>query len=130
MGFLIRVLAYAAGLAAASWALAGISFNGGDTGSTTTELQEKVLPLLAMSVILALVNTFIRPVINLLTFPITILTLGLFLLVVNGLMLLLANRIADVFDLGFRVNGFWSAVLGALIITIVGWLVDAVVGDE
>lgn len=128
MGFLIRVLAYAAGLAAASWLLAGISFAGPDNGSA--ELQEKVLPLLGVSVILALVNTFIRPVLNLLAFPITILTLGLFLLVVNGLMLLLANRIADVFDLGFRVNGFWSAVLGALIITVVGWLVAAVVGDE
>ena len=128
MGFLPKLLAYAAGLAAASWLLDGIRFTGPDSG--TAEVQEKVLPLLGVALILALVNTFIRPILNVLSFPITILSLGLFLLVINGLMLLLANRIADAFDLGFRVNGFWTAVIGAIVITVVGWLVDAAVGDE
>jgi putative membrane protein len=128
MGFLVRLLAYAAGLAAASWLLVDISFNGPENG--TPELQEKVLPLLGVALVLTLVNTIIRPVVKVLTFPITILTLGMFLLVVNGLMLLLANRITDVFDLGFRVNGIWAAVIGALVITVVGWHVDAAVGNE
>ena len=128
MGFLLKLLAYAAGLAVASWLLDDIRFTGPTNGSA--ELQEKVLPLLGVALILTLVNTFIRPILNVISFPITILTLGLFLFVVNGLMLLLANRIADWFDLGFRVNGFWTAVFGAIVITVVGWLIDKVVGDE
>ena len=128
MGFLLKLLAYAAGLAVAAWLLDDIRFTGPSSGSA--ELQEKVLPLLGVALILTLVNTFIRPILNVISFPITILTLGLFLFVVNGLMLLLANRIADFFDLGFRVNGFWTAVIGAFVITVVGWLVDKVVGDE
>jgi putative membrane protein len=128
MGFLLKLLAYAAGLAVASWLLAGIRFTGPSNGSA--ELQEKVLPLLGVALILTLVNTFIRPILNVISLPITILTLGLFMLVINGLMLLLTSRIADAFDLGFKVNGFWAAVVGAIIITIVGWGVDAALGDE
>jgi putative membrane protein len=128
MGFLLKLLAYAAGLAVASWLLDGIRFTGPSNGSA--ELQEKVLPLLGVALILTLVNTFIRPVLNVISLPITILTLGLFMLVINGLMLLLTDRIADAFDLGFNVNGFWAAVIGAIIITIVGWGVDAALGDE
>ena len=128
MGFLLKLLAYAAGLAVAAWLLADIRFTGPTNGSA--EVQEKVLPLLGVALILTLVNTFVRPVLNVISFPITILTLGLFLFVINGLMLLLANRIADWFDLGFRVNGFWTAVIGAIVITVVGWLVDKAVGDE
>jgi putative membrane protein len=128
MGFLLKILAYAAGLAAASWLLDGIRFTGPINGSA--EVQEKVLPLLGVALILALVNTFIRPILVMLSFPITIFTLGMFLFVLNGLMLLLANRIAEAFDLGFRVNGFWTAVIGGLVITIVGWIIDATVGDE
>jgi putative membrane protein len=128
MGFLVKLLAYAAGLAVASWLLDGIRFTGPSNGSA--ELQEKVLPLLGVALILTLVNTFIRPILNVISLPITILTLGLFMLVINGLMLLLTDRIADAFDLGFRVNGFWAAFVGAIIITIVGWGVDAALGDE
>ena len=128
MGFLLKLLAYAAGLAAAAWLLDDIRFTGPSNGSL--ELQEKVLPLLGVALILTLVNTFIRPILNVLSFPITILTLGLFLLVINGLMLLLTSEIADAFDLGFKVNGFWAAVLGAIIVTIVTWGVDAALGDE
>ncbi|UUZ61289.1 arsenate reductase/protein-tyrosine-phosphatase family protein [Nocardioides sp. B-3] len=69
-------------------------------------MQEKVLPLLGVALILTLINTFIRPILSAISIPITILTLGLFQLVINGLMLLLADRIADGFDIGFRVTSF------------------------
>lgn len=128
MGYLLKFLAYAAGLAVASWLLDGIRFTGPSNGSA--ELQEKVLPLLGVALILTLVNTFIRPILNVISLPITILTLGLFMLVINGLMLLLTSKIADAFDVGFKVNGFWAAVVGAIIITIVGWGVDRALGDE
>ena len=128
MDFLLKLLTYAAGLAAAAWLLEDIRFTGPSNGST--EMQEKVLPLLAVALILTLVNTFIRPVLRVVTFPITILTLGLFLLVINALMLLLTSTIADAFDLGFTVHGFWAAAIGAVVVTVVTWGVDAALGDQ
>ena len=69
-----------------------------------------------VAAIFAVVNAFIRPVAQLLSLPITILTLGLFALVVNALMFLLADWLAsDVLDLGLRVDGFWAAFFGALV---------------
>lgn len=128
MGFLLKLLAYAAGLAVAAWLLDGIHFSGPGNGSA--ELQEKALPLLGVALILTLVNTFIRPVLKVLSFPITLLTLGLFLLVINALMLLLTGAIADGVGLGFEVDGFLAAVIGAIIVTVVTWAVDAAAGKE
>lgn len=127
MGILVKLVAYAAGLAAAAWLLDGIRFTGPSDGQA--ELQEKVLPLLGVALILTLINTFIRPILSAISIPITILTLGVFQLVINGLMLLLTDRVAGAFDIGFRVNSFVAAVIGAVIITVVGWLVDSVLGD-
>ena len=128
MGFLYKLLAYAAGLAVAAWLLDGIRFDGPING--TAELQEKILPLLGVALILTVINTFIRPTLSAVSIPITIITLGLFQLVINGLMLLLTGRITDSLDLGFYLSGFTTALIGAVIITVVGWLVDSVTGEE
>jgi putative membrane protein len=119
MRFVTWLLTYAAGLAVAAWLLAGIYFDG--PGDGQAELQEKILPLLLVALILGLVSTFIEPVIKLLSLPFIILTLGFLLLVINALMLMLTARLADAFDLGFHVEGFWNALVGSLIITVVGW---------
>ena len=119
MRFVTWLLTYAAGLAVAAQLLAGIWFDGPDRGQA--ELQEKFLPLLCVALSLGLVSTGIEPVIKLLSLPFSILTLGFLLLVINALMLLLTARLADAFDLGFHVDGFWNALVGSLIITIVGW---------
>jgi putative membrane protein len=70
--------------------------------------------------VLGIVNAFIRPIIVFLTLPLTILTLGLFLLVINGLLLGLVALIVP----GFHVNGFWGAVLGSILISIVSWVLS------
>lgn len=119
MRFVTWLLTYAAGLAAAAWLLGGIWFDGPDSGQA--ELEEKILPLLLVALILGLVSTFIEPVIKLLSLPFIILTLGFLLLVINALMLMLTAALADAFDLGFHVDGFWSALVGAIIVTLVGW---------
>jgi putative membrane protein len=119
MRFVTWLLTYAVGLAVAAQLLAGIYFDGPDNGQA--ELQEKILPLLLVALILGLVSTFIEPVIKLLSLPFIILTLGFLLLVINALMLLLTAWLADAFDLGFHVDGFWNALVGSLIITVVGW---------
>ncbi|HOC22032.1 MAG: phage holin family protein [Chloroflexi bacterium] len=83
-----------------------------------------------MAVILGLVNAFIRPILKLLTCPLIILTLGLFTLVINGLSLWAAAGLANVFGVGFFVDGFWSAFFGALIISIVSVLLNTFVKDQ
>ncbi len=84
-----------------------------------------------MAVILGLVNAIIRPLLKLLTCPLIILTLGLFTLVINGLTLWLSAALANgVFNVGFFVDGFGSAFLGAFIISIVSVLLNAFVKDK
>ena len=119
MRFLIWLLTYAAGLAVAAWLLDGISFEGATSGAA--ELQDKWLDVLGVALILGLVSTFVEPVVKLLSLPFIILTLGLLLFVINALMLLLTEWLANLFDLGFHVDGFWSALVGSVIITVVGW---------
>ena len=124
MRFVTWLLTYAAGLAVAAQLLEGISFDGPTSGQA--ELQEKIVPLLLVALILGLVSTFVEPVLKLLSLPFIILTLGLLLLVINAVTLMLTAALADAFDLGFHVDGFWNALVGALIVTVVGWGVRSV----
>jgi len=78
------------------------------------------------AVVLGLVNALIRPILTILTLPITILTLGLFYLIVNGLTFLLASKMVP----GFHVSGFWWAVLGALVVSIISSFVGGFAGDD
>ncbi len=128
MRFLTWLSTYAAGLAVAAWMLDGIWFNGPSSGSE--EFKEKLLPLLIVALILGLVSTFIEPVIKLISLPFIILTLGFLLLVINALMLMLTAKLAGAFELGFHVDGFFNALVGSLIITIVGWGVQVALPKE
>jgi putative membrane protein len=84
-----------------------------------------------MAVILGFINAIVRPLLKLLTCPLIILTLGLFVLVINGLTLWLASTIAiNWFQVGFYVDGFWAAFLGALVVSIVSVILSALVRDE
>ena len=119
MRFVTWLLTYAAGVAVAAWLLDGIWFDGPKNGQA--ELQEKILPVLGVALILGLVSTFVEPVVKLLSLPFIILTLGFLLLVINALMLMLTAWLADIVDIGFHVDGFWNALVGSIIVTIVGW---------
>ena len=83
--------------------------------------------LLAAGLLLGVVNALVRPILVILTFPLTLLTLGLFLLVVNGLMLWLTSSLSSALGLGFHVNGFWSAFFGALVVSIVSTILSMVI---
>jgi len=120
---IIRLLASAVALAVAAGLVDGISVGPGTN-------RERALTLLGVAIIFGLVNAIVRPILRLLTLPLVVLTLGLFLLVLNALMLLLTEWIAEQFDLAFQVDGFWSAVLGALIVTIVSFLINIVLPDK
>jgi len=108
------ILVTAAALAVASWLFAGIRIGGADT-------SDRLVTLLAVALIFGLVNALVAPIIKTLALPFIILTLGMLLVVINALMLLLVAAIADGVDVAFRVDGFWSAVGGALVISVVSW---------
>ncbi|GAA1947543.1 phage holin family protein [Nocardioides panacihumi] len=118
------LISNAVALAVAAWLIDGIRFTGPTQGAE--ELRHKLLPLIGVAVILGVVSALVKPILKLLSLPIILLTLGLFLLVINALMLLLTGWLADKLGLGFEVTGFWPAVGGAIIITIVTWFVDKV----
>ncbi len=84
-----------------------------------------------MAIILGLVNAIVRPVLKLLTCPLIILTLGLFILVINGITLLLASAIAvNWLGVGFYIDGFWDAVLGALIVSVITVILSALIKED
>ena len=86
--------------------------------------------LLLVAAIFGAVNTFLRPVLRIFTLPITIMTLGLFLLVINALLLLLTSAISAELDLGFVVGDFLAALLGSIVISIVGMVLSMVIGSS
>jgi putative membrane protein len=118
--FLIRVLINAAGLWVATQIVRGISVTGTNV----------LLSLLVVAVIFGVVNAVIKPILAVLTCPLYLLTLGLFTFVVNALMLLLTSGIAGALGLGFHVDGFVSALLGAIVISIVSFVLSIVLREE
>lgn len=117
MRFLIRLLINAAALWAAVALVDGITF----TGSW--------LSLLLVALIFGIVNAVVRPLLKLLTCPLVLLTLGLFILVINALMLRLTSALSSSLGLGFHVAGFWSAFWGALVVSIVSVVLSLFVAD-
>jgi putative membrane protein len=78
---------------------------------------------LIAALVLGLINALIRPILVLLTLPVTLLTLGLFILIINGFLFWLVGQM----DLGFSVTGFWNAVLGAIVYSVISWLLSALI---
>ncbi|MEJ8670184.1 MULTISPECIES: phage holin family protein [unclassified Streptomyces] len=120
--FVVKTIANAGALAVAVWLIDKITLTGDSTG-------KKIGTLLIVALIFGLVNFVVKPFVKLLSLPLLILTLGLFTLIVNALMLLLTSWLADKVDLSFHVDGFWTAVLGGLIISIVSWALNVVLPD-
>lgn len=128
MRFVTWLLSTAAAVAVAAWLLDDIWFDGPPTGAD--EVQDKIVPLLLVSLILGAVTVFVEPVVKLLSLPFIVLTIGLFLLVINAAMLLLTAWIADQVGIGFHVEGFWAALLGSIVITLVNGFIDIAVLED
>ncbi|NUO40901.1 MAG: phage holin family protein [Streptomyces sp.] len=120
--FVVKTIANAGALAVAVWLLDKITLTGDSTG-------KKIGTLILVALIFGVVNFLVKPIVKLFSLPLLILTLGLFTLVVNALMLLLTSWLADKLDLSFHVDGFWTAVLGGLIISIVSWALNVILPD-
>jgi putative membrane protein len=113
IGLLIRWLVLTAAILAASYMLNGITVSGFG-------------PALAAAAILGVLNVILRPIIIILTLPVNILTLGLFTFVINAALLLLVSNLIP----GFDVRGFWPALWGSIVISIVSWLLTAFISDR
>ena len=118
MPFFVRWLVNAAALWVATQIVPGVSYSGG------------AMPLLGVALVFGVVNAVVGTVTKVLTFPIIILTLGFFLLVINGLMLMLTSALSSALGLGFHVDGFWAAFWGALVVSIVSTMLSLFVRDR
>jgi putative membrane protein len=112
-GFLIRAAVVAIGLWLASQIVPGVEFRSTES-------------LIAAALLLGLVNAIVRPVLVILTFPITLLTLGLFLFVINGLMI----ELVAYFLKGFVVTGLWPAILAAIVVSLTSWVMSGWIGPR
>ena len=120
MKLLIRWVIASLALFAAVWLIPGIRVEG-----------NAWIVYAVMAVILGLVNAIVRPILKFLTCPLIILTLGLFVLVINGVTLWLASQIAQKwFSIGFVVTDYWSAFLGALVVSVVTVILSALVKED
>jgi putative membrane protein len=106
-GFVVRLLVNAAALWVATRVVPGVTYSDG------------WLPFLGVALIFGVINTFVGFVTKVLTFPLIIVTLGVFIFVINGLMLWLTSAVSNALGLGFRVDGFWPAFWGALVVSLV-----------
>lgn len=113
MRLILRVLLNVAALYVADYVLDGVTLTG-------------VLPAFVGAVVLGMVNAIIRPILIVLTFPLTLVTLGFFIFVVNAICFGLAAALVP----GFGVSGFWSALGGALIVSVVSWIVSAATRED
>lgn len=123
MRCLITLLANAVALAVATWLLAGITLTAQDT-------QERVGVMLAVALIFGIVNTVVKPVFQLVSALIILITFGIFLVVINALLLMLTSWIAAQLDLGWQVTGFWTAVGGSVIVSVVSWVLNTFLGER
>jgi putative membrane protein len=112
-GFVLRLAIVALGLWLASYVLPGLQFDSAGY-------------LLAAALLLGIVNAIVRPIAVVLTLPITLLTLGLFLLVVNAAMLGLVALLLS----GFQISSFWTAVGASLIVSFTGWVASGLIGNN
>jgi len=118
MRFLIRLLVNAAALWVATRLVTGVTYTGA------------LVPLVGVALVFGLVNAIIRPILKLFTFPLFILTFGLFAFVLNALMLWLTSSLSATLGLGFHVRGFGAAFWGALVVSLVSTLLGILVRED
>jgi putative membrane protein len=118
MHFLVRLLVNAAGLWVATRIVPGVTYSGG------------WLPFLVVALIFGVINATLRPLTKILTCPLILLTLGLFALIVNGLMLWLTSSVSSAMGLGLHVDGFWAAFWGGVVVSIVSTVLSMIVRPD
>ena len=126
MSFLIRVIINALALAAAVWVVPGLQIS-----AMSDDLMGSVIAYLIIGLIFGLINALVRPIVAFFTLPITCLTLGLFTVIINALMLLLTSWLTQFTPVGLSIDKFWwDAIAGTIIISIISAVLGVFVGKE
>lgn len=119
MGFVLNILGTAASLWVAVWLVDGFEFSG------------EWWQFLIVAVIMGVANAIVKPILKLFSLPLILVTLGLFLLVVNALVLALVVWLSGQFELGLTSDGFfWSTFLASIVVSIVSWIIGAVLPED
>ncbi|MGN6250713.1 MAG: phage holin family protein [Marmoricola sp.] len=122
MRLVVWLLVNALALLVAVWLFDGITLH-------AATRADQVVQLLITGAVFGVISAVVKPVVKLISLPFIILSLGLLLLVINAAMLLLTSHVADSLGLGFHVDGFGTAVLGAIVISLAGMVIEAVLPD-
>ena len=122
MGILIRVVLNAVAVWVATVLVGGVDV-------TTDSTARKIATLVVIGAVLGLVNATIKPVVKLLSLPLLVLSLGLFALVINGLLFWLVAEVSSALGAPFEVDGFRAGFWGALVVSVVSWVLSIVVKD-
>jgi putative membrane protein len=122
VGIVIRIVLNAVAVWIATLIVPGVDV-------TTDSTGKKILTLVVVGAILGVINATLKPIVQLLSLPLTVLTLGLFALVVNGLLFWLVSAISSGLGAPFHVDGFWAGFWGALVVSVVSFLLSIVVKD-
>ncbi len=126
MNFIVRVVVNGIALWVAAWLVSGVHL--GEDGADTTA---NVLTILLVAAIFGVINAFVKPIVTFLSLPFVVLTLGLFLVVLNALLLELVAWISSWFDLAFSIDDFWwDAIFAAVIISVVSWALSLLLDDD
>ncbi|WP_040159472.1 phage holin family protein [Nigerium massiliense] len=118
---IVRFLVNALALGVATWLLPGITLSAQST-------EHKIFALLLTAAIFGVVNSLVKPLFVFVTSPVLLVTMGVFLLVINAALLILTSWVAGKLGIGWHVDGFWSAFLGALLVSTVSFLANSMLG--
>lgn len=119
MNWIIKILFRVVAIFLISYLTNIIHFDGSET-------KERFITAAIFAIVLSLLNTFLKPLLSIFAFPITFLTLGLFQLVINTVIVLLTVRIVD----GIEIVGFWNALLFSILFSVISWAIEQVVSDK
>lgn len=120
MNFIIKLLVSALAVMITAYFLSGVTIGNNQFYSGDSPELNKFTTALLVAIVLAFLNTIVKPILTILSLPITFFTLGLFLLAINAFIILFANKLVD----GFNVDGFWTALWFSLILSIVSGILD------
>jgi putative membrane protein len=126
MKFIVKLLVSTFAVMITAYFLSGVTIGNNQFYVGDSEELNHFTTALMVAIVLAFLNTIVKPILTLLSLPITFFTLGLFLLAINAFIILFANKLVD----GFSVNGFWTALWFSLILSIVSSILDSIFGNK
>jgi len=126
MKFIVKLLVSTFAVIITAYFLSGVTIGNNQFYAGDSEDLNHFTTALMVAIVLAFLNTIVKPILTLLSLPITFFTLGLFLLAINAFIILFANKLVD----GFSVNGFWTALWFSLILSLVSSVLDSFFGNK